>query len=691
MSRRTAPTDSPPPAWWRGLPLALGVSLLLLVASTVSAWSSSLTMLFGSKVGHSISHTDQIGPALMAQAGLYATALLVVHLLLALAAHALALAAEPAFGADPRRRWVRSAAWLVFGSAWALLANAAWFPASTFATSSWTWAAAPLVAGFTLADAAGALLLAAAALVIGTALVRLLATGGRPRTVTAGALVAASVAAGCAGFLDRAPAPQHARYDKPHVVLIGIDSLRCDVTALGDAPSLTPQIDAFKKNAASFTDAISPLARTFPSWVSILTGRHPTATNARFNLMPRELVHEGDTLAGVLKAHGYRSVYATDEVRFANIDASYGFDQSITPPIGAGDFVFGTINDLPWTNVLSRTWLGARLFPHTHANRAAHVTYDPDHFVQRLERELDVTGPTFVSVHLTLAHWPYSWMGRTEPTAPPDYRTAYVDAVRAVDAQFAAVRDVLERKGLLDDAIVVVLSDHGEALGKQNDTYLRQFKDAKLIWNSVWGHGTSVLSPHQFNVVLSFQRLGGTPLATAGRRVDAPASLEDIRPTVLDLLDLPAGERLTGRSLRPVLDGAPADASLLDRIRFTETDFNTDLVLQGQFDEKGVLKEGAQYYEVAPDSGWLKLRKDRLGELLAKKERAAMTSSWLLAAVPHREGGAMKYILVDRHKGFPARIEARPSDADQPEAARLWDALHAEFAGEMPRDGSASQ
>ena len=60
-----------------------------------------------------------------------------------------------------------------------------------------------------------------------------------------------------------------------------------------------------------------------PAWVSILTGRHPVSTNARFNLMPRSMVHEGDTLADALRPRGYHSVFATDEVRFANFDASY--------------------------------------------------------------------------------------------------------------------------------------------------------------------------------------------------------------------------------------------------------------------------------------------------------------------------------------------------------------------------------
>jgi hypothetical protein len=109
-------------------------------------------------------------------------------------------------------------------------------------------------------------------------------------------------------------------------------------------------------------DVTSPLARTFPAWMSTLTGRHPASTNARFNLMPRAKVEAGDTLADALREAGYSTIYSTDEVRFANIDESYGFERLVTPPIGASDFVLGTANDLPLPNLLSATPLGAGSF-----------------------------------------------------------------------------------------------------------------------------------------------------------------------------------------------------------------------------------------------------------------------------------------------------------------------------------------
>ena len=155
-----------------------------------------------------------------------------------------------------------------------------------------------------------------------------------------------------------------------------------------------------------------------------MTGRHPVDDQCTVQPDAARLVDEGDTLADVLRRHGYRTVYATDEVRFANIDGTFGFDQLITPPIGAVDFLLGYAGDLPLVNLLCSTRLGGWLFPSNHANRAAYVTYRPVSSSGRLERELDVGGPSLLAIHLTLAHWPYGWAGMTVPDRHEKYRDA---------------------------------------------------------------------------------------------------------------------------------------------------------------------------------------------------------------------------------------------------------------------------
>jgi hypothetical protein len=564
------------PFWLTG-PL---LGLALMAVSGLRAANEYELFARSNKVTASVGFSTDWGNVLPMRIVAYAAAVILVHVLLGLFASLVAKAQLKAFPGTRTRPVLLTASWFGLFAVWTLLANAVWYPASMFATDSAVLAAAikafPAlveVSGIALAATALFILLAAA-----RKRLRRTAFSLRARSYVAAAAVAALLV--WLPFASTLPSAAPTPSPRPHVVLIGIDSLRCDVTALGGEASLTPKIDEFLATSAVLGDVTSPLARTFPAWISTLTGRHPASTNARFNLMPRAKVEAGDTLADALRDAGYSTIYSTDEVRFANIDESYGFDELITPPIGASDFVLGTANDLPLPNLLSATPLGAWLFPHTFANRAAHVTYRPDRFAKRLFHSLDFDKPTFLAIHLTLAHWPYSWAGLEKPRTPDAYRTSYAHAVKAVDDQFAAIMAGLEEAGVLSNAIIVVFSDHGEALGGPTDTMLRQVGTADQIWSSVWGHGTSVMSLHQFQVLTAIRAFGPT-VETVGGVIDVPASLEDIRPTVMDLLTGRPGEDLDGVSLAPAILGQTLDAELGDRIRFTETGFNTPSVLQG--------------------------------------------------------------------------------------------------------------
>jgi hypothetical protein len=69
---------------------------------------------------------------------------------------------------------------------------------------------------------------------------------------------------------------------------------------------------------------------------------------------------------------------------------------------------------------------------------------------------------------------------------------------------------------------------------------------------------------------------------------------------------------------------------------------------------------------------------------MARKQRAALSRDSLLAAIPSWSDGTVSYLFTDRRSPLPRRLEGRPDAATEPEAARLWDALHARFPGELP-------
>jgi arylsulfatase A-like enzyme len=620
---------------------------------------------------------EQLGPAVAWQLSAFVAAAWLTHAIFGLAAFGLARLTERALppGVAVRRVWL-VAGWFVFLTGLVFAANTTWFTSSQFAgdDSAWRrpWFGQPRVVWLLIT------LAAIIALLVWRAWPQV---RRQARTVAvASAILAASVAVVLLAPIGPAGAEPT---DHPHIVFVGIDSLRSDLSLPKHGTAEAPAIRAFLQGARRFDDVTSPLPRTFGSWVSIFSGRHPVTTNARVNLMPRGLVHEGATLPKALHAEGYATVYATDETRFANFDASYGFDRLITPPVGAADFLLGYGGDMPVVNLVAGTPLGRVLFPFNHANRGAYVTYRPSQFARRLDREVVIDGPTFLTIHLTLAHWPYAWAGTTVPSQPAQYRAAYASAVAEVDRQFGVVMHLLADKGALDNAIVVLLSDHGEALGGEDDSMLRGTGTSREIWDSLWGHGTSVMSPRQYQVLLAIRAFGRARLPGPQQNHDWPVTLEDLRPTIEELATGRAPAGVDGVSLVPYMAKPERASALATRIRFTETDFNTPRTLAGRYEVSGIVDEAAVFYEIDPDSGWVQFRPDRLPELMAQKQRAAFSPEALLAALPGAPGGPPRYLYIPRKDPKPRALSAPPDPQLDPEARRLWAALQARFPGEL--------
>ena len=676
------PATSPRHGRLRGLALSQLLAMSLLALCVWWVYRELEIIVSVSKIIGAISWQSEGSAVLNARLAAFGLAVVLVHAGLGFLAWLLARMTLVAFPAlNESRLNALIAGWFLLLAALVLATNATWYPASRYtAEDSWLrgeWLG--LMPIDYLAAATGIGILACAWLAVRR-------THFRPRRWQ-GAVAALALLGLSFWFwpiLGTALSRSDTGDSRPHVVILGVDSLRDDLSEASEGRTLTPNIDAFLADAHRFRDTASPLARTFPAWVSILTGRHPVTTNARFNLMPRALVEEGDTLADALKAKGYQAVFATDEVRFANFDGSYGFDQLITPPIGASDFLIGTVGGLPLVNLIAGTPAGGWLFPAIYANRAAAVTYEPRDFVARLDRELRIEGPSLLAIHLTLAHWPYSWAGQERPSNPPEFRPAYRRALAEVDRQFADVVELLRKKGVLDNALVVVLSDHGEALGFKSDSMLRRTGTENEIWDSLWGHGTSVMSPHQYNVVLAMRGMGRAAIPGTPSEHDWPVDLADVRPTLEELVTGKAPGRVDGISLVPYL-AAGGDAPDLDgRIRFTETCFNTIKMMKGKITASGLAGEGAIYYELDRESGWVQLKPERLAEVMSKKQRAALSRNSILAAIPSWTDGSVTFLYSDRHSPHPRRLVARPDPRSDPEAAHLWEALEQRFPGEIP-------
>ncbi len=135
----------------------------------------------------------------------------------------------------------------------------------------------------------------------------------------------------------------------------------------------------------------------------------------------------------------------------------------------------------------------------------------------------------------------------------------------------------------------------------------------------------------------------------------------------------------------PYLRDPGAGAALAPRIRFTETDFNTANTLAGNFRAAAVVDEAVDFYELDRISGWIQFRPVRLSELLAQKQRAAIGSDALLAAVPGPPGGPpVRYLFTSRRNPSPQALASPAAPDASAEARRLWEALQRRFPGEIP-------
>ena len=680
-----------PGSWRKAFWLSQALGCVLMLVSYARVIPQYSFVFLDDKVLASVVDVPLWGTRLGYQIFGFVIAQIVLYSLFATCAWLLARLGEYAFRPTQTSRSVQVLAWFLLLTIAVFVANVYLMPwgllgeyfADMFAASIFGVAIGAVVLG-----AAGLTILATAA----TAGWRVLASRAPRARLQIG--TAALVAVIGAAVIPLVAHPgndsrqQSATAERPNIILVGVDSMRPDFTVIGGDTRHAPNVNAFLRQARIFKDTTTPLSRTFPSWMSMLTGRHPHDTGAMMNLTNRANIDASPTLPEILRGQGYRTIFAIDEVRFANIDESYGFDQIISPPMGAADFLLAAINDTPLANLVAGTALGRVLFPNSYANRAAAHVYLPQSFSRRLEAELRLDGPLFLAVHFTLPHYPYFWADapRLRPDGSAHHgQTLYADTIRRADEQVGRLMDFLRRGGALDNAIVVMLSDHGEGLSAADillTEETRRFGDYKIPAQPA-GHGISVLTPAQYQVVFAFQGFGGAALSgLPAATFETPATLEDLTPTLLDLQSIAVADtKFTGISLADILRGQKPDGDPLakQRIRYTETEFNPPALQAGFNAEEVLAKQSAKFYAVDPATGLLSLRDSTLADAMEDRQYAAMDDRFVLAALPYT-GTEYRYALVAKDRSQPPMLVNGIDDlTDNPEALRLWDALQQRF------------
>lgn len=451
---------------------------------------------------------------------------------------------------------------------------------------------------------------------------------------------------------------------QPNIILVGIDSVRPDFLGFFGHEINTPFMDAFLIRSTVFNEAVTPLARTFPSWTTILTGQYPRQHGIRHDLATQEVLRNIDTLPKMLGRLGYETIFATDEVRFSNIDKNFGFDKIISPPMGLNDFLLGSFNDFPLSNLIVNTNVGLWLFPHSYGNRPVHFTYDPNSFLQLVKPVLEGQSnkPIFLAIHFCLPHTPYAWRERLAPELNAIQH--YEASIERVDRQVGDFFAMLASYHLLEHAIVVLLSDHGEGLEMPGDrltehdlfqTYLKVKKEIPLFYppvldhegvNQSAGHGTDVLGLTQYHTLLAFKLYGVADQQY--KVIPGVVSLIDIKPTLLGLLGI-ASPHAEGESLVEQIMGAESRVGKQRHI-FLESDFSPEAIRTVYPDTRKVVLEGIQLFQIDPLTTRLFVKASMAEMIVNSKQFADIYQEWMLALYPQNEKYRMP-ILVNLVSG----------------------------------------
>ena len=340
-----------------------------------------------------------------------------------------------------------------------------------------------------------------------------------------------------------AAAPPHAGASRerppPLLLLVIVDTLRADHLGLyGHERNTSPQIDRLGEESLVFLNAVAQSSWTTPATGSILTGLTPRSHGAE---RLSERMYEGiPALAHELQAAGWRTGgFVTNTNARGALGFERGFDEH-------------------------------RLLAEDPATEGVHAPFD--RVVEEALAWLDDGDgrPTLLYLHPSDPHGPYAPPAAcrdrfARADVDPELRASrdparllrekiefdtqagraflrarYDEEIACLDEAFGRLRRALEERGLFEDAIVVLTSDHGEEFHERGHL----------------GHGRTLFG-EQLDVPLIL-RLPGYP---AGRRHELARQI-DIAPTVLDALGFEPVAAMEGRSLLRPGQGGEGDVAV---------------------------------------------------------------------------------------------------------------------------------
>lgn len=361
------------------------------------------------------------------------------------------------------------------------------------------------------------------------------------------------------------PAPLQTPPRMP-IVLLSIDTLRADrLGAYGNPNGLTPNLDRFAAESVVFDHAYSQATQTAPSHASVFTSRYPSE-QAGIDYQPI-LMKEHPTLASVLSFYDYQTgAYVAGGDLSSHRNLMQGFASYGSGP-DFGSLHHTTPLATAWLDTLDRSrpfflflhgydcharYLKPTPFGYLHADisykgigqELAHTATERlidgmvyKDFAGLLKAHTAVLRPRSEAGKKQLAEF-VGEHDRPVPVEQADLdviRGAYDGSVSYADAMFGIAMADFEARGILDQALIMVISDHGEQLGE----------------HGLFGHCCGA-EEEETHVVLMARMPKGEH---GGRHVDGFVELVDVMPTLIEIAGGKIPARVRGESFAAALRG----------------------------------------------------------------------------------------------------------------------------------------
>lgn len=311
--------------------------------------------------------------------------------------------------------------------------------------------------------------------------------------------------------------------DYPNVLLILPDTLRADhLSCYGYHRQTSPNIDRFAEECMLFEKALSPSPWTKTTVGSILTSLYPHEHGAfkwADNLSNTKL-----TLSEIFRNKNYRTFSAQAN---PTITSRYGFHQGF-------QIYKEMTNDLA-ENLTDEfvTWLnrGKRrpFFSYLHFMDTHYPYHIPEDYKRTFARE----GQSHLNLDKLISQDIRLLTEMGMPQSDKDYIVnLYDDSIKYFDIHFGRILEALKTNHVLENTIIILLSDHGEEF---------------------WGHGSFEHGHTLYNELLHIPLLVRYTSILPAKKVPYPVQLIDLFPAILSLAGIDFDHEIRGKDLLPAI------------------------------------------------------------------------------------------------------------------------------------------